>query len=274
MEAERTEDEGNQRNPADLPLVTLDNNALIALRRNEPAAPAVRKLLEMNRTLVISLNVTISTALEAQRPDDRMEWQDRIAWLETLGIARGNIFTGPRTVGFVTADAPNAVTFDADLERLMNQRIHTILFPNMPFSWAAYRDRETTDLTDTQKQALLELEVKRFGGIYIPPLPTPALDALSSTEREELAKRLAELHRRWFNAKNDALGLYNHISLAWHTAHPEYSVFVTSDGNFRKRTKLEALRALRFRGEILPPAEAVTFLYSVLAPLDPGQSGE
>lgn len=62
------------------------------------------------------------------------------------------------------------------------------------------------------------------------------------------------------NKKNDALGFYNHITQAAYTTHPEYAVFVTNDGNFRKMTKLAALRQIGFRGEILPPAKAVTFL--------------
>src|SRR5262245_45453378 len=91
------------RNPQDLPLVTLDNNAFIALRGNESTAPAVGDLIKLNSAGLICINVTVSTALEAQRPDELVEWQDHfIAWLESLGIRRSNIFTGPRSVGFST----------------------------------------------------------------------------------------------------------------------------------------------------------------------------
>jgi hypothetical protein len=106
--------------------------------------------------------------------------------------------------------------------------------------------------------------------LYIPPpaqapaqRPTPALDALDQTEQEALRATLNDLHRIWTNVKNDALGLYNHITLASYTTYPERAVFVTSDRNFRKKTKLLALRQLGLRSEILPPAEAVTFICKV-----------
>jgi hypothetical protein len=208
------------RKPADLPLVTLDNNVFIALRRDEANAAAARALLELNRAGLISINVTMSTGMEAQRPDEWGEWQKHIAWLESLGITLGNIFTGARSVGFTTPGAPNTITFDPQLEIRLMERIHVILFPNIPFSWFAYRHRETADLTDTVEQALLELEDLRHGPIRIPPLPTPALDGLADDEREHLRARLERLHRTWLNAKNDALGLYNHLTLAWYTAQP------------------------------------------------------
>lgn len=72
-----------------------------------------------------------------------------------------------------------------------------------------------------------------------------------------LCERLAQT---WMNAKNDALGLYNHLTQAANTNHPEHAVFVTNDCNFRKQTKLDALRKLGFQGEILLPDQAVTFL--------------
>jgi len=42
-----------------------------------------------------------------------------------------------------------------------------------------------------------------------------------------------------------------------------YSFFVTNDRNFRKQTKLAALRRLGSNSEILAPAEAVTFICEV-----------
>ena len=73
----------------------------------------------------------------------------------------------------------------------------------------------------------------------------------------DLHKRL---YRRWMNAKNDALGLYSHLTNTVHTTYPERAVFVTNDRDFLRQTKLVALRELGFPGEILPPAQAVTFL--------------
>ncbi len=149
-------------------------------------------------------------------------------------------------------------------------RIHHILFPNIPFSWVEYRDQECAShgIVDTKREALIELNRQ---DLYIPyfwpqapaQLPTPALDALGQREREEVRDLYKRLHRRWMNAKNDALGLYNHLTQAAHATHPEQAVFVTNDRNFLRRTKLAALRELGFPGEILPPAEAVVFVLKV-----------
>lgn len=255
-----------QRNMADLPLVTLDNNPLIALRNDEPDAPAVRALLDLNYAGLIAINVTRSTAMEAQRLTDRLEEPDLIAWLKSLGITRDNILTSWRSVGFETPGAPDTMTFDPRLELALTEHIHTILHPEMPFMWHVYRQSacENHHLTETQVQALLELETLHWGPTRIPLCPTPGLDALSNDEREGLAKFLERLNRRWFNAKNDAEGIHIHITLAWHTTHPEHSVFVTSDKRLRTETKRAALRALGYRGEILPPADAITFLCTVI----------
>ena len=66
------------------------------------------------------------------------------------------------------------------------------------------------------------------------------------------------------NAKNDALGLYNHLTQTWHTNHRNYAVFVTNDRNFRKETRRTALQKLGYFSEILTPEEAVTFLSNTI----------
>lgn len=255
-------------NPADRPLVTFDTNIVIALRNNEVDALPARQLLALNRAGAITVNVTVSTALEEQRPGEQQEMHEYSAWLQEHGITLGNIFTHPRTVGFrLPGDPPNTTTFDPRLEIALNMRIHTILFPNIPFHWIEYRDQECAllGIGDTQRAALLELDRQR---LYIPfspqapaQLPTSALNALGQLEREEVRELHKRLHRRWMNVKNDALGLYNHLSLAGYTTHPEYAVFVTNDHNFLRKTKITALRALGFPGEILRPAAAVAFLH-------------
>lgn len=251
--------------PADLPLVTLDNNALIAVRDLEPAAGAVHELLAMKRAGQIDINITLSTGLEAGRDGSRLDWQDHIAWLESLGIARGNIFTGPRTIGFRTPDAPDAITFGVEYEVALNIRIHTILRPKIPFDWHDFRDAECIR-ADLPLQALAEYDLAQKG-FYIPPTPqhprqrpTPYYDALPPEGQAQVRALYQRLQRVWHNAKNDSLGLYNHLTVAAHTAHPERSVFVTSDKHFLAATKLAKLRALGFRGEILTPDKAVEFL--------------
>lgn len=258
------------RRPADLPLVTLDNNALVSVRKNEPDADAVRELLSMNRVGQIAINITLSTALENQRPGETLGWTDHIAWLETQGIARESIFTGWRTVAFSTPEAPRIMTFGVEYELALMKRVHAILFPNIPFMWRDYLERETTR-NGIAWQAMEEFDAAE-SGFYIPPSPqspsrrpTPAYDALSSEEQARARSVRAECQRVWRNAKNDALGFHSHLTVAWHTSHPEWAVFVTCDGNFHKQTKLAALRALGYRGKILRPRDAVVFLLDIVS---------
>lgn len=253
------------RQPADLPLVTLDNNALVAVRKNEPDADAVRELLSMNRAGQIVINITVSTALENQRPGETLGWTDHIAWLETLGIARESIFTSWRTVAFSTPDAPHVMTFGVEYELALIERVHAILFPNIPFMWRDYLEREA-GRNGVAWQAMEEYDAAE-AGFYIPPTPqspprrpTPAYDALGAEGQARVRSVRAECQRVWRNAKNDALGFHSHLTLAWHTSHQEWAVFVSSDGNFHKQTKLAKLSALGYRGRILRPRDAVVFL--------------
>lgn len=252
-------------NPADVPLVTLDTNALIAVREQEPDAAAVHELLEMNRAGLLTINITLSTALEAGRGGKRLEWQEHIAWLESLGIAKGHIFTGPRTVGFRTPDAPDAITFGVEYELALNERVHLILRPSIPYRWYDYRNAEC-ERAGVPVQAMAEYDFAQMH-FYIPPTPqhpknppTPHYDALNPEDQACLRDLYTKLHRKWHNAKNDALGFYNHVTVAAHTTHPEWAVFVTRDAHFLAPTKLTALRALGYLGQILPPAQALAFL--------------
>ena len=262
-------------NPADRPLVTFDNNILIAVRNNEPEALPAQQLLALNRANVITVNITLSTALEERSPKEKLERQEYVAWLQEQGIASSNIFTGPRTIGFhIPGTTPNTITFNSQIERALNERIHQILFPNIPFYWSEYLDQECArrGIVGIKRKAMIELDNASLS-IYIPyspqaptQMPTPALDAIEQTEREELRDLYEQLHRKWkwMNAKNDSQGLNIHLTQAAHTTHPEQAVFVTNDrDDFLKQTKLEALRQCGFRGKILPPAEAVAFIFEV-----------
>ncbi|MEK6985194.1 MAG: hypothetical protein AABX89_02265 [Candidatus Thermoplasmatota archaeon] len=60
------------------------------------------------------------------------------------------------------------------------------------------------------------------------------------------------VHPKWRNRKCDILGMWAHI-------HHDCDAFVTSDTNFHKATKKEALKQLGAR-EVWTPAEAVTQL--------------
>lgn len=135
---------------------------------------------------------------------------------------------------------------------------------------------ERRNIVGIEREALIELDMLRTV-LYIPPTPqaprqppTPALDALSPERREELSGILTKMADVWMNVKNDALGLYNHVTHAVHTTVPEKAVFVTSDKNFKKysnvlkRSNWERLQALGFPGYIMEPQEAVAYLQSVM----------
>jgi hypothetical protein len=254
-------------NPADRPLGTLDNNIVIAIRNNDLSDPVVqpaRQLLALNRAGVITINVTLSTALEEQRPDAELKMHEYAIWFQEQGIAPSNIFTSPRTIGFhVQGTSPNTITFDAWRERALNERIHQILFPEVPFSWFQYRDQECTrrNIVGNKREALLELDAQDLCRAI--EIPKPAFDSLLPAEQEEVSTLHKRLLRRWRNAKNDALGLYAHLTQAVHTAHSEQAVFVTNDHDFLRPTKLAMLRELGFPGEILRTADAVAFLCNV-----------
>jgi hypothetical protein len=272
METVKQVEKHHESNPADRPLVTLDNNIVITIRNGDPNDPAVqpaRQLLALNRAGVITLNVTLSTALEEQRPGEKLEMHEYAVWLQEQGIDSSNIFTTTRPIGFrVPGTPPNTITFDTRRERALNERIHHILFPEVPFLWVEYRDQECVrrNIVGKKREALLELNAQDLCGEI--QLPKPAFDALRPEEQEEAHTLHKRLLRRWGNTKNDALGLYSHLTHAVNTTFPERAVFVTNDHDFLRQTKLAALRALGFPGEILQPAEAVAFLCNVTgAPL-------
>lgn len=261
-------DSGTPRNPADLPLVTLDNNALIDVFEDRPAAPFVHELLDLMRAGRITINVTMATAMEAPRDSDRPEEPDLVTRLVSLGIPREHILTSWRPVGFSPPSEHEPIMYGAHLDIALMEAIHTILHPQKPAGWPEFRDLKADEfhLTVLQKQALQEMDAQRDGPILIPGIParpTPALDALSSDEYAKVETYLRKFENKWFNAHNDSKGLHAHMTLAYWTMHREHAVFVTTDDDFHKETKLPALRAIGFPGEILRPAEAVAFLRGV-----------
>ncbi len=51
------------QNPVDRPLVTFDTNIVLILRNKEPDVSTIRQLLALSHAGVITINVTLSTAL-------------------------------------------------------------------------------------------------------------------------------------------------------------------------------------------------------------------
>lgn len=247
-------------------LVTLDNNILIDLRKNiDPVATYARQLLHFNREGKITVATTLSTMLERQPTGEERSVQELLAWLEEIGIASEHIFMGPRIVAF---NVQGVFTWGVDRELALNQCLHYAMFPQIPFYWRDYLDQECAKrgVVGIRREALIELDNNRSP--YIPPspeapqqYPTPLLDALMPDEREELFTLYEKLSRNWTNKKNDALGLYNHLTHAVHSTYPDQSIFVTRDKDFLN--KIAVIRRCGFRGEILTPGDAVSFIERV-----------
>lgn len=73
---EQVEDQ-SPSNPASRPLVTFDNNVVISLRNNDSETEPARQLLALSHTGVITAATTLSTALEKQRPDQKLEMHEK-----------------------------------------------------------------------------------------------------------------------------------------------------------------------------------------------------
>lgn len=249
-------------------LVTLDNNILIDLRKNiDPVATYARQLLHFNREGRIAIATTLSTMLEKQRTGEEMSFQEIIAWLQELGFSSEYIFKGPRTIAF---NVQGVITWDIEREFALNQCLHSAMFPHIPFHWRDYLDQQCVKrgMVGPRREAIIELDNKKRP--YIPPSPqapqqqpTPVLDTLEPDEQEALSFIYEKLRRTWMNKKNDALGLYNHLTNAVHTTYPDQAIFVTCDED-DFLNKIEAIRRCGFCGEILRPADAVAFIERIM----------
>lgn len=247
-------------------LVTLDNNILIDLRKNiDPVAVYARQLLNFNREGKITVATTLSTMLERQPTGQEKSVEELLAWLEEIGITKEHNFKGPQTIAF---NVQGVFTWGVDRELALNRCLHYAMFPNIPFHWRNYLDQECAKrgIVGTKRDVLFEIDNSKRP--YIPSssqdpqqYPTPLLEALMQDEREELVNLYEKLSRNWMNKKNDALGLYNHLTNAVHTTYPDQSIFVTCDRHFLN--KIAKIRRCGFRGEILAPGDAISFIEKV-----------
>jgi len=196
-----------------------------------------------------------------------MSPQELTDWLVGLGIAPENINRGPRYL---------------DPGLALNHRLQEILSP-IPFDLNEHISQECKKLgiAGTKLGAMNEIYLADVTH-YIPPSadapwnrPTPHLDALEESDREELAKLYKRLLKTWRRGKWDPLALFEHITNAVYTPHPEHSIFVTNDqADFIKEGKLEAIRKLGFPGQILGPQEAIDFIKLLFAQVPPGAVAE
>lgn len=267
-------------NKYDLPLATLDHNALVGYFRTEDGASnrspkdeadarALRMLFALQRAGIIRLLVPMSEMLENRRVGDELDIAAYSARLVALGFDPQDVFTGPRTIAFTTPDDPSAMTFGAHLEIWLNEKIHAIYFEgkvepgarNVNFRWLDFRKAECERLgiTGEDRAALLALDFLWMNRGWQPAPHRAELDGVTPEKRAELEAHLATMRRIWNNRKCDALNLVNHVSHVQQTTVPQHAVFVTSDRNFTKPDKLAKLKVLGFPGYILQPDEAVAY---------------
>ena len=77
-----------------------------------------------------------------------------------------------------------------------------------------YFERECDQLSSIRRKAASELWRLRWGFDqgWIPPRPTPYLDMLSMTEREELRQWVETRQHKWMNAACDVEGCFRQSS--------------------------------------------------------------
>ena len=250
----------------DRPYITLDSNMLIAVRNDEQGtanenekktAALTHDLLGFNRAGAITVSVTLTSLLELAS-GGRMNPQELTNWLMGLGIAQENIHRGTRHL---------------DQGPTLIYRLQGILSPSIPPLLVDHiiQGCEKLGITGTKLGAMNEIYLTDVAH-YFPPTadapwnrPTPYLDALEESEKEDLSRHYKRLQKEWRRGKWDTLALYEHIANAVYVPHPEHSIFVTNDlADFIKEGKLEAIRKLGFPGKILSPDDAIEFIKGVI----------
>lgn len=254
--------------------ITFDSNILIAIRNDEKGtaneneiAALTHELLGFNRAGAITISVTLTLLLELTY-GGRMSPQELTDWLMGLGIAHENIRRRTRPVAW------NSISPTLNQGLALNHQLQEILFPSIPFYLHEHIIQECKKLgiVSTKREAMNEMYLDDVHPFYIPPSadaprsrPTPHLDALEESEKEELSRLYKRWQKAWHRGKRDTLALYEHITNAVYTSHPEHSIFVTNDlADFMKEGKLEAIRGCGFPGKILSPEDAIEFIKRVL----------
>ncbi|MHB8887186.1 MAG: hypothetical protein ACYC5H_19300 [Methylovirgula sp.] len=124
---------------------TLDTNCLIAIDEGRPEAAAVRKLANAHASGIADVAVVAMSASEKQKNGgylkDFTEFRDRLA---SLDLAHLRIILPMRYWDIAFWD--HCLLSDEAMLAL-EQRIHTVLFPNIEFEWQAYC--QARDITAT-----------------------------------------------------------------------------------------------------------------------------
>ncbi len=280
-------------NKNDRPLGTLDHNPLVSyfmVEDNDPDcdqehredARAVGKLLALRDAGAIQLMVAVSTTLENPRPGKAVDLSTR---LKDLGFEQEDIGVHLRHIGFATADTPDMVTYDMELEHWFSSIVHAKLFEgklppgrNIHFRWQDFRDSECErrGITGSERYALAHLDYVRMHPHWTPtPLERQLEDSfycnlsrhaaanLTDERRTELDCLVTQMHHTWWNAVCDSQTLIIHMSHALLTSVSQHAVFVTRDRDFLKPATLASLKSLGLPGHILKPEDAAKHFLEV-----------
>lgn len=110
--------------------VSLDNNCIIALENNEPAAACLRELLHLHASQTISLRVLAISASEKQQGGHHLSnfagFQER---LSRIGLQDLPMLSAPARWGMTFYDQSH---YSSNAGRLLEQEIHNILWPELP----------------------------------------------------------------------------------------------------------------------------------------------
>jgi hypothetical protein len=207
-------------------LVTLDTNVILALANDEPAAPAVRDLIELQAQGTVKLRIDKSFALERQPHGVQRSLQDQVAYLRALGFGDAEYLAGPTSnMWFHPEGEPHATFWNSGLRQAVVEAIGKVIHPNIPFFPQPYLEAMCTK-HEIAFQDMLAANWDRYTRLS-PWVAAPPHQLDAATVRH-LRSLWEQWSQDWMNKKNDALALYNHVT--WGGA-----VFVTSDNDILKR---------------------------------------
>jgi hypothetical protein len=213
--------------------VALDWNCIIELEAESPVAHSIRQIQAWyNQGKVVPC---ISAPSRLENPQDHgavvideVEWNRK---LNAVGLGGIELRSARTNRAFRGADG--SYLFDSNLELLILQEIHTILFPNIDFAYSDYCRRCHVE------------PISLFGFLNL-----SAAHRAASEEQQRVTQK-------WNNKKCDALSL--HAYSTW--AEPD-DLFVTTDKNFHRK-KEQLFQPFHLPRTVLAPPPGSTRPYPV-----------
>jgi len=214
--------------------VALDWNCIIELEEKRQEAPFIRQIQAWYNQGKVVLCISAPSRLE--NPQDRgavvideVEWNRK---LNAVGLGGIELRSSRTNRDFHGADG-SYLFVNYNLELLILQEIHTILFPNIDFAYSDYCRRCHVE------------PISPFGFLNL-----SAAHHAASEEQQRVAQK-------WNHAKCDALSL--HAYSTW--AEPD-DLFVTTDKNFHRK-KEQLFQPFRLSPTVLVPPPGSTRPYPI-----------